>query len=76
VVEGAELTSNRAYRRTWRVRIFRLDRDTSQISVHDVAFSPDGIRLATCGSGHSAEVWDAVSGQQLLQAGVLLAAFA
>ncbi len=35
-------------------------------STNDVAFSPDGTRLATCASRH-AQVWYAASGRQLLQ---------
>jgi WD40 repeat protein len=39
---------------------------TSEISVDDVAFSPDGTRLATA-SLHSAWIWDAASGQQQVE---------
>ena len=35
--------------------------------VLDVAFSPDGTRLATGSAARGARVWDAASGQQLLE---------
>jgi len=36
------------------------------INVHDVAFSPDGTRLVTVGHDNTAEIWDAMTGQELL----------
>jgi WD40 repeat protein len=35
-------------------------------AVYDVAYSPDGKRLATASSDHTAKVWDAESGKALL----------
>jgi WD40 repeat protein/transcriptional regulator with XRE-family HTH domain len=41
--------------------------DTLSIfKVHDVAFSPDGTRLATVGPNDTAKIWDAASGKELL----------
>jgi len=40
---------------------------TGITKVFDVAFSPDGTRLATGSSDNSARVWDAASGQSLLE---------
>jgi WD40 repeat protein len=34
--------------------------------VESVSFSPDGRRLLTCGTDHTARMWDAETGQQLL----------
>jgi WD40 repeat protein len=31
-----------------------------------VAFSPDGQRIASAGADHSAKVWDALTGHELL----------
>ena len=66
-VEGAQLPpARRTDRRIWRAKISGSDRVDSNISVYDVAFSPDGTRLATSGTNSGVRVWDAASGQRLL----------
>ena len=67
-VEGAQSSPAKVSdRRTWRAKIFGSDRANNGPSVDDVAFSPDGTLLAT--GGFRAGVWDAVSGQRLLELG-------
>jgi hypothetical protein len=67
-VEGAQSPPAKGTdRRTWRAKISGSDRADSEISVHDVAFSPDGTRLATSGTSSGVLIWDAASGQQLLE---------
>ena len=39
------------------------------INVHDVAFSPDGTRLATVGHDNTAQIWDAITGKELTHLG-------
>jgi WD40 repeat protein len=53
--------------RIWR-RIVHPGRPwwTTDASVHDVAFSPDGTRLATAGNDGSARVWDVDTGENTL----------
>ena len=68
-VEGAQSSPAKVSdRRTWRAKIFGSDRANNGPSVEDVAFSPDGTRLATI-SISGVRVWDATSGQQLLELG-------
>ena len=68
-VEGAQSSPAKVSdRRTWRAKIFGSDRANNGPSVDDVAFSPDGTRLATI-SISGVRVWDATSGQQLLELG-------
>jgi Caspase domain/WD domain, G-beta repeat len=69
-VEGAQAPPVRVNeRRTWRAKIFGSDRADSEIPVYDVAFSPDGTRLATICISSGVRVWDAASGQRLLELG-------
>ena len=42
--------------------IYKLPHDGS---VHAVAFSPDGNRILTGSSDHTAHIWDVVSGQEI-----------
>ena len=69
-VEGAQSSPAKVSdRRTWRAKIFGSDRANNGPSVEDVAFSPDGTRLATGGytrgSSKGILFWDAASGQLL-----------
>ena len=69
-VEGAQSSPAKVSdRRTWRAKIFGSDRANNGPSVDDVAFSPDGTRLATGGytrgSSKGILFWDAASGQLL-----------
>jgi WD40 repeat protein/serine/threonine protein kinase/Flp pilus assembly protein TadD len=36
-----------------------------QLSVNDICFSPDGLRLATADNGNTAMIWDATSGEKI-----------
>jgi len=38
----------------------------ARVNLQDVAFSPDGKRLATVGSDKTAQIWDALTGEKLL----------
>jgi WD40 repeat protein len=52
----------------WDAATGRLARSliAGKLLIHKVAFSPDGLRIATASSDQMVKLWDVVTGQQLI----------